>query len=164
MKIFLALAIMFSVTAFSTVALGQVVYRCTDAKGVRIFSTEPCAKDAKATNFKPPSAEVAADRADASCRRAATDLLVKTDDSGIDAAKAEMDSLSKSSHQGTPAENEAWKQNAQSRMDALQAYINQQELHNATVAGESKRKQDEALAKCDKQKAERETKASTEPL
>ena len=75
-----------------------------------------------------------------------------------------MESLSQSSHRGTPAENEAWKQNTQARMDALQLSISQQEVRNATLVAESKRKQQAALAKCDKEKAERETKASTEPL
>jgi hypothetical protein len=158
MKLFGAIAIAFSFAALSTAAFGQVVYRCTDAKGVKIFSSEPCGRDAKATNFKAPSAEVAADRADASCRRAANDLVVEADDSGIDAAKAEMESLSQSSHRGTPAENEAWKQNTQARMDALQLSISQQEVRNAALVAESKRKQQAALAKCDKEKAEREAK------
>ena len=60
-----------------------------------------------------------------------------------------MDALSKSSHLGTPAENEAWTRNAQARMDTLRAQVRAEEAQNALQSVELANRQKKALADCE---------------
>jgi hypothetical protein len=152
-----ALCLTLAFAALPATVCAQTVYKCTGKDGVTIFSSEPCGKDAKATTYQAPTADKEAERADASCRRDANELAYKPNDAAVDAAKAELDALGKSTNRGTPAENEAWKRNVQARMDSLQEYIRHEEERNAAQLTEAVRKRKQAVAECDRQKAERQS-------
>jgi hypothetical protein len=126
----------------------QTVYKCLAPNGVTVFSTEPCGKNAKKQRYQTLSADEEADRKRMSCLSAANDLRTKPDSANIDSARAEMDALSKSSHLGTPAENEAWTRNAQARMDNLRAQVRAAEAQNALQSAELATQQKKALADC----------------
>ena len=157
MKLSALAGITLALAAFSCSVCAQTVYKCTSRDGVRIFSSEPCGKDARATTYQPPTADEEADRSDANCRRAASGLSFRPNEAGIEAAKAEIDALAKSTHYGTPAENEAWTRNTQARMASLQEYIQHEEARNAAEFRETIDKRMKATAECDKQKADRQS-------
>lgn len=142
--------------AFSGVLGAQTVYRCTSPAGVAIFSSEPCGKDAKATHYRTMSPDEEASLNDANCRRAADDLDARPDNSRIEAARAEMEALSRVSHRGTPAENEVWKRDAQARMDSLRESVRQGEERNAQQSVEMASRKRKAIADCDKRKADQQ--------
>jgi|GEM_PF-5320976 len=156
--------ITFAFAIFSAPVLAQTVYKCTSKDGVKIFSSEPCGKDAKPTTYSAPTAEKEAERADVNCRRDANDLALKPNEAGIEAAKAELNSLGGSSTHGTPEENEAWRRRVQARMDTLQAYIRSEEQHNADQFVEAVKKREKAIAECDKKKAERQPASAPPPV
>lgn len=157
MKTSTVLGFALALAAFSGAVSAQTIYKCTDANGIKIFSTEPCGSNAKVTKYDVPAGDD-----EAMCRSAASEFAVKPDSAAVDNAKAEMDALTKSTHRGTPAENEAWKQNAQARMDSLQEFVRQQEARNAALSAESTSKQKKVLADCEKQKAERQARLEKE--
>ena len=134
----------------------QTVYKCTSAEGVKIFSSQPCGRDAKATRYQTLSPEEEASQNDASCRRSVDSLTSRPDSARIDAAHAEMDALTQSSHHGTPAENEAWLRDARARMENLKATVRQEEARIAEHSVESRAQQKKALADCDKKRADRD--------
>ncbi len=162
MQLSALMGITLALAAFSDTLCAQTVYKCTSRDGVRIFSSEPCGKDAKATTYRAPTANEEADRADANCRRAASDIAVRSNDAGIDTAKAEIDALTKSTHHGTPQENEAWRHEAQARLDSLQEYVRQEEARKSAQLAETTNRQKKAFADCDKQKADRQSQLARE--
>jgi hypothetical protein len=162
MKLSALAGITLALAAFSGTLCAQTVYKCTSRDGVRIFSSEPCGKDAKATTYQAPTADEEADRADANCRRAANGVSFRANEAGIEAAKTEIDALAKSTHTGTPGENEAWTRNTQARMASLQEYIHQEEARNAAEFRETQDKRMKAVADCEKQKTDRQSQLARE--
>lgn len=137
-------------------AAAQTVYKCTDGNGVRIFSSEPCGKGAVESHYQAPTMAEEGARVSANCHRAASEPLAEPSTAQIDSAKAEMDAIVHSQHQGTAAENAAWKQQQQSRLDQLHASIDQHTAENGAKRAELAVAQRKALANCESNDAGRQ--------
>jgi hypothetical protein len=185
-KLVLTFALCFS----PALAVAQTVYKCVGTNGSIVYSQQPCGKDAtlimgakapaKSSASDEDAAQPAAPKApdkrrpdrnvqaisdavdDTNCRRAAQRLFVAPSTAKIDEAEAEI----------RQRESRSWvSQNAaqvqsMAKMDeqeilTLRQTISFEQSRNDAMIAESNRRVSDALAECDKKKAERE-KAATQ--
>ena len=158
----------------------QTIYKCAGSNGSVIYAQSPCGKDARIVMQAPVSAKSSNDDDsespsptrkpdpniqaisdsvdDSNCRRDAQRLNIAPPSERIDQANqqiAELNSRVYANGYGALAAD----QQTADEINSLREVISSEQARNDALIVEAKKKMNDALAECDRKKAEREVRA-----
>ena len=164
-KFCIALALL---VALSEIAHAEsTIYKCMKADGSTVFSPTPCGKDAKEIGV-PKSSDPAAVPAndairdisdsvsDSRCRNDAQKLYVEPDTSAIARAEADIRATQNRYWVGNTAQAQQMASDDATRVVGLRNVIATERTRVEAQRAESRKRMDEALARCDEQKQHRD--------
>lgn len=156
----------------------QTIYKCAGSNGSVIYAQSPCGKDARIvmqahpasakssndddsespspTRKPDPNIQAISDSVDdTNCRRDAQRLNVAPPTEQIEQANRQIADLSSRVY----ANGYAADQQTADEIYSLRQVISSEQARNEVLAAESKKRMDDALAECDRKKAELEVRA-----
>jgi hypothetical protein len=161
------IALVVSLCACGIARAESTIYKCTKPDGSTVFSPSPCGKGAQeigvpkaANSSNAPSTDAIRDIsdsvADSRCRDAARQLYVEPDRSAIVNAENEIKRLQSRAWTGDPNQAQQMASDDATRVVGLRNVIATERAHIDVQRTESRKRVDDALARCDEQKRERD--------